>query len=692
MSTSAHNTTSAQPTQAGVRKLTAKECKRVAKENEERETELRAYYNPVTGEGAGGGRRALCLKEDETWHLPIQMFAAPLVQHAQEAGSLAAMAEEIGVSYDQALAALKELRYDHDFEFWCATCIRIETKKEGHQPFILNAPQRRLAAEFERQRLAGRPIRVVLLKARQWGGSTCTQIYMMWMQQRHKRTWHSFVCAQDKSAAKRIRGMYSLAAASYPADVGTITLKPYEGSQSIRQCIERESILGVASVERPEAVRSYTYQMLHLSEVGLWKSRPTVNAESFAQALSGALVDAPSTFCVIESTAKGVGNFFHRMWQRGAGDDEALPEDAKNYVPVFVAWWNDPSNRHGLPCAAEQYVQTLDEYEWMLWELGASLEQIEWYRRRQGEPGMEDEWRRKSEFPSTADEAFQTTGHRVFPKPYVLRARKTCKDPKYVGNLYADATTGTASLDNIRFVEAERGYLYVWALPGEHELADAKMIYGRRYCAFADIGGTTEHADYSTVKVFDRLPLLLGGPVEVVAVWHGHLDQDLFAWEAARLAKWYEDALLAVEVNSLRHDHGDEVRGFEGDHSYTILNSIRDCYRHLYARPSPQKDAERYDRNLGFHMNSQTKNMIMNTLKGALRDRLYIELDAAACDEMDYYEQKENGKLGAVEGMHDDRVISTAGGVWLAREAMDMVTETPITRPKERKKRTVADF
>jgi hypothetical protein len=44
----------------------------------------------------------------------------------------------------------------------------------------------------------------------------------------------------------------------------------------------------------------------------------------------------------------------------------------------------------------------------------------------------------------------------------------------------------------------------------------------------------------------------------------------------------------------------------------------------------------------------------------------YIEPDSRVCDEMDYYEEKENGTLGAVEGEHDDLVMTTAGGIWLA--------------------------
>ena len=79
-------------------------------------------------------------------------------------------------------------RIEEDFEFWCARCVTIKDKLSGRNvPFILNRPQRRLLGVMEEQRMAGKPVRVILLKARQWGGSTLVQMYLAWMQLvRHK--------------------------------------------------------------------------------------------------------------------------------------------------------------------------------------------------------------------------------------------------------------------------------------------------------------------------------------------------------------------------------------------------------------------------------------------------------------------------------------------------------------------------
>ena len=59
----------------------------------------------------------------------------------------------------------EKARFAVDFEYWCEKCVTISDKLTGAMiPFRLNRPQQRLLAVLEAQRLAGRPIRVLLLK------------------------------------------------------------------------------------------------------------------------------------------------------------------------------------------------------------------------------------------------------------------------------------------------------------------------------------------------------------------------------------------------------------------------------------------------------------------------------------------------------------------------------------------------
>ena len=105
----------------------------------------------------------------------------------------------------------ERIRIGEDFEYWCARCVTIKDKQSGRNvPLILNRPQRRLLAVMENQRAAGRPVRVILLKARQWGGSTLVQMYLAWMQLVRHRGWNSLICGHLHATSKGIKRMYNL--------------------------------------------------------------------------------------------------------------------------------------------------------------------------------------------------------------------------------------------------------------------------------------------------------------------------------------------------------------------------------------------------------------------------------------------------------------------------------------------------
>ena len=74
----------------------------------------------------------------------------------------------------------------------------------------------------------------------------------------------------------------------------------------------------------------------------------------------------------------------------------------------------------------------------------------------------------------------------------------------------------------------------------------------------------------------------------------------------------------------------------------------------------------------GFHTNMATKPMVISTLIAAVRDGLYIERDTAAISEFLTYEQKENGSYGALQGHHDDILMTRAIGLHICFHEMSM--------------------
>lgn len=588
---------------------------------------------------------------DEKTNRLVELGANRYIEETQ--GHTASNKEIISLWLDFCLTRIK-----HDFEYWARSMTTISDKGKGRDiPFTLNRAQRQYLAAMERLRLANKPIDIILCKARQWGGSTLTQLYMLWIQLVHKRNWNSVICGDKEKQSSIVAGMLSKVINRYPrwATGGKqITTTPYQGAQKTRVISWSNSRYSLGSSQKPDSLRSEDISMAHLTEVGLWKATQGRKPEDLVQSIFGSIASGPYTVKVLESTAKGVGNFFHRTWIDAV-------ERRNNFTPVFIPWYSiDLYSKSIEEKDYPAFIDSLDEYEQQLFELGATLEAIAWYRDKRRE--MPDEWRLFSEFPSTAAEAFQSTGHRVFRISYVNNIRRTCVPPTFKGDIVSRGYTTDRQGRNIEqteFLPATPGEdtsensLWVWLMPDkEQELRD-------RYIVTVDVGGTSDKADYSCILVADRLAMLDGGVPEIAACWHGHIEHDRLAWKAMEIARAYNNALLIIEANTL------ETEGTEGDNFEYILNEIAGKYSNLYSRTSQMEIKQGRPRRWGFHTNSSTKPMVINFLIKALRDELYIERCLQTTYELDLYELKENGKeMGAVEGNHDDRVMATAILVW----------------------------
>lgn len=636
--------------------------------NKERLAVIRQPYNPITGEGSTSVPRTKVQIADfpipELW-LPDEFLQTGFCKMIVELGLRGYLQLTLNMEYNDTNANIlftefcKE-RFKYDFEFWAYNCALISPKGGGADiPFFLNRAQRFYLKKLEELRMAGKPIDIILLKARQWGGSTLTQIYMLWIQIVHKRNWNSVICGDVESQSKIVTGMLNKVLDNYPTwATGGVQLesKPYEGSAKTRIMEYSQCMYSVGSAQKPESLRSQNISMAHLTEVGLWKDTAGKTPEDLVQSIFGSILDGPCTVKVLESTAKGVGNYFHRTWL-------AATKGENNFNPVFIPWFMiDMYSEKLLEVDYYKVYNSFNEYEMWLFEIGATFEAIMWYRNKK--KSMADEWRMCSEYPSTPQEAFQSTGRRYFPLKYVENARATCCDACFFGEFVGEDVKGPHVLKDIHFEEApvklhkKDNVLWVWMKP------DNSVRYAYRYVVAVDIGGTGDTADYSSITILDRLPMIeVGGVPEKVAEWHGHIEHDLLIWKAAQIAEAYGHATLVVESNTL------ETEGTEGDNFEYVLDEIVEYYDNLYCRTSAEQIRKGMPARYGFHTNPKTKPMVLNRLKASMRDGGYIERCIETTYEMDTFEIKQDGKqTGAVEGCHDDRVMSTAINVHVCYE------------------------
>lgn len=155
------------------------EIEKMLVENRRRLEVSGAFFEPVSGEGSPGVRRRVRVEglEPSAMWLTEEMLADPFVAEMVGAGSLDAYLLKSGSrlterSRREASERFERMRCYHDFPYWAARYAYIKKKGGGDDIlFRLNPPQRRLVSILEEERVSGRPIRLIMLKARQWGGS-----------------------------------------------------------------------------------------------------------------------------------------------------------------------------------------------------------------------------------------------------------------------------------------------------------------------------------------------------------------------------------------------------------------------------------------------------------------------------------------------------------------------------------------
>lgn len=665
-------------------------------ENTLRHKKLDRPCDPMTGEGCVGKRVHLDVSDAPipVMHLPEPMMAEDVCKLLKKHGSISELYKLQGQDlteheYFSFWVRFCELRIRYDYEFYALMYQTIEDGNTAEEiPFRLKRAQREMLSVLEDMRLAGEPIRAIVLKARQMGLSTLTQLYMEWIQSVHKKNWHSVICAHVKDGSTNIRAMYDKVIENKPP-IGYVkyTIAPFKNTQNIKIIPERGCRITIGSAEKPESVRSQNPKMVHFSEVAFYPNTTMKGTGKLIGGIVGSMKLDPLTIQIYESTANGVGDYFHGLWEKAKKGAVVLR-------PVFLPWYNDDRysrsladgrfyNHSGMKTegSVSDFILSMSEYERLLFENHPSctLENIHWYRRKKSE--MDSNELMLQEYPSDDIEAFQNSGIPAFRAADIEAMRKDCVPPIAIGDLKADCSPTLAKIEpkrrreilsNIAFVadvgalseasdaktreRKERNRLKIWEFP------DTSIRMSNRYVVVFDPQkGISEKADYGVIAVFDRYWMAYGGKPEIVAEWRGRIDKDIAIWVAAQLAKYYNNALLVVESNTYDSD-------IKEDDAEFIFDTIADYYSNLYSRTPADKIKEGAPVVYGFHTGRSTKPIIKENYVTMLREHGYVERNGMALDEARIYEQKPNGKFGAKDGGHDDIVMTRMIGCHICYE------------------------
>ena len=257
-------------------------------EDRRREAAFNAPFDPVSGAGSTGSRFLFEIGGMPRMWLPESMKALGEVAGPVSAGSVDAwLTARLGrrvTQNDRERFAdrFDRLRMLHDFPYWAATRAYIKNKQGGDDMlFRLNRPQRKFVERLESMRLAGKPIRLILLKARQWGGSTCSQLYMAWLQLVHRRGLNSLIIAHQGVGSEEIKDMFDRMIGQYPLELlhdegepvpaGEKRVEWVGKTRTMFRVPARNCKIKVGTAERPDSCRGGDYSLVHCSEVGIWK-------------------------------------------------------------------------------------------------------------------------------------------------------------------------------------------------------------------------------------------------------------------------------------------------------------------------------------------------------------------------------------------------------------------------------------
>jgi len=578
------------------------------------------------------------------------------------------------ITEDEVIEELYVTRLRRDPAFAFIQCFNIQDKSSGKNiKFRLNYPQVILLAKLEKMRRQAKPIRLILLKARQWGGSTLVQLYMAWIQLFVREGWNSVILAQTKDTARRIKSMYSRMLKHFPSSivfkVPHIKFSPKENSQADSTIttesgrVVRDNVVTIASFENFESTRGANFAMAHFSEVAYWVNTPGKTAEGLITNIAGGMLMAPLTLEVMESTANGMSGYFYDEYQIAKDPMKKSSREAL-FIPFYFILndtkpFKDENEKYRFAKwlldyrfdETESVTTESGSYLFSLWRKGASLESINWYIEQRAR--FHDHASVASEAPSDDVECFKHSGHTIFDQYLVDKYRKEfVRDPIYYGEIMQPE----GQRPRLTPFDA-KGALWVWQNPDNSPTND-------RYMTVVDVGGRSTKADFSVITVVDRWPLRFGGKAEVVARWRGHIRYDFLALKAVMISRLYNNALLVFESNTFDKKKAESTEFVEfGDHTRGILSTIEDTYENLFMRVSttPEDIKQGRFKKVGFQTNVKTKQDMVDHFIVSFEDNTrFLDPDYRAYEEMAIYEQREDGSYGNIVGRdnHDDILMT----------------------------------
>lgn len=536
---------------------------------------------------------------------------------------MAVVESEVAVTLDRLL---------DDFEWFAETFLWVVDKQtQKIVPFRFKPVQRRLARLMLERYLAGKPVRLIILKARREGVSTLIQAFFYWLCSTRSHQTTATLSHHDDTTRK----LHEIVERFYrhsPAWLRPMKRKSRRGqvmefaNPSPRDEV-READPGLESIMETVTAKNAGAgtgaNLVHGSEVALWEGNQ-IDAKAVLDTLLQIVPVAAFTIVALESTARGVGGEFYKRWKQ-AERSKALGLD--DFEPVFIAWFEEPTNTipgpHDLGELDAREVRLRDVY-------GCSDDQLAWRRYAiralcGGDPHTFDQ-----EYPESADVAFLASGRPYFDQEACSEALEESRGVTPLARGDLNEIDGRAVWRSNR-----HGKITVWEPPEPDE--DYLIV----------LDPSEGSADDPQAAV-----VLKRSSLEQVAAWHGYVDRMDLGDQMFMLGHLYGEALIAVEMS-----------GGWGHSPLVVLR--KRGYTRLYREVVEGKKRRKRGIRYGWYTTETSRPLALDALGEAIRGGEYQSADPGFWAECMTFVYAETGKPQAEVGCHDDRVMAAAVGVRL---------------------------
>ena len=494
--------------------------------------------------------------------------------------------------------------------------------KDGHLiPFLLNKPQLRLYAVIKEQWKAGKPVRIIILKARQMGFSTLVEGIIFWL----AVTAFNVECMIVAHTDEATRKLFQMSRRFYeylPAQ-----LKPMQKASNANELIFDKpakyrgktpglgSHIRVATAGGTGIGRGSTLRALHLSEFAWWPGDKRATLTGLMQAVP----DRPGTLVVIESTAKGYDEF-KKLWDEAVENEK---QGIEGFIPVFFAWFEMDEYRRAVPPG----FQRTQEEEALSGTFGLDDEQLAWRRWCIANNCGGDVNLFRQEYPATPDEAFIATGQCVFDKQALVMRRAQVREQEWETGVFRYTEDIGGRIDTWEWVPDEKGPIRIRV----HPQKDVPYVIG------GDTAGTG--SDWFVGQVLDNRT------GEQVAVLHHQFGERMYARQMFCLGMYYNSALIGIETNYSTYPQ-------------IVLEEMG--YPNFYTRERMDTYTGQMQQAFGFRTTPQSRPVIIDGLKDVAKYALQNITDYATLGEMLTFVYDENWRPQAEKGEHDDLVMALA--------------------------------